>query len=200
MTTFSVPITIAVRAFVSIPDDLAGPEREAALFLAPLIGSLGLTGLHPLREDEDKLWFEKASEKFGISVERIEQIATSLEFAGRDEREPARLYGGGSSKARRGQKMRRMSRRANQIRGNSTLFVEELLSPSFMKKHTSYDSFEAFLEAGGRSGYERALLEGRATVCDADWDEHVAANTRFSNWGAMKNRAVKEWTTIQLDL
>jgi hypothetical protein len=91
MHSLSIPLTISTRVRVAIPDELDGAEREAALYLARMVGVAGLIDSTNPTPETKRLWFEKAGAKFRISPERASEIAASLQFEGRDTGVPVRI-------------------------------------------------------------------------------------------------------------
>ncbi|MDC6169483.1 hypothetical protein [Paucibacter sp. XJ19-41] len=75
--------------------------------------------------------------------------------------------------------------------------VEELLTPSFLIRHTGYDSLPAFLSAGGIS-MERLVSLGPHSA--APWDDFIRLVSVHPGWPAMLREAGAEWMMRRLGL
>lgn len=65
----------------------------------------------------------------------------------------------------------------------------QLFNNEFMAKHSSHDSFEAFLEKGN---FEAKTHEDIRNIPDELFDRHVARETKFSDWQSMLDAATAE--------
>ena len=75
--------------------------------------------------------------------------------------------------------------------------LTDLLTESFMRKYTDFESFEAFCEA---SPWEVETEEDLEAIPDAEADQYVNKHTQFTNSEQMMGKAHKEWTARQLGL
>lgn len=73
--------------------------------------------------------------------------------------------------------------------------VSELLSPSFVSKHTRFSSADELLEA---SGFKVETQEDFASIPDDKWDEYIRSVSNFENWQALLDEAGKEWAAKKL--
>ena len=73
--------------------------------------------------------------------------------------------------------------------------VSELLSPSFVSKHTSFSSADELFEA---SGFKVETQEDFAAIPDNKWDEYIRSVSNFENWQAMLDGAGKKWAAKKL--
>ena len=96
MPTITVPLIVAAHARVTIPDELEGAERDAAFYLAHLVGGAGLVNSTDHNPAENARWFEEVDDRFGIGRDRAAEIASELRFDGRDDSVPIRVKRGGS--------------------------------------------------------------------------------------------------------
>lgn len=68
--------------------------------------------------------------------------------------------------------------------------LTELFNESFMRKHSSFRSFEDFLEKGN---FQVKALEDINNIHDELFDRHVVRETDFSDWESMLDTATKEY-------
>ncbi|HZG56195.1 hypothetical protein [Paenibacillus sp.] len=64
--------------------------------------------------------------------------------------------------------------------------VERLFNDAFMRQHSEFDSFKAFLEDGN---FQVKTLSDVREIPDELFDRHVARKTKFPNWQAMLDAA-----------
>ncbi len=64
--------------------------------------------------------------------------------------------------------------------------LDELFDEAFMNKHTSFKSFGAFMEKGN---FEVRTSEDIHNYPEELLDRHVARETNFADWQAMRNSA-----------
>jgi hypothetical protein len=82
-----------------------------------------------------------------------------------------------------------MAKRVEALQGKHDIPVVELFPPEFIQRYTPYETFDAFLMAGGWLIGENGL----GAIPLAQLDRHVAATTRFPDWTHMRLAAVREW-------
>ncbi|WP_438448127.1 hypothetical protein [Gorillibacterium sp. sgz5001074] len=68
--------------------------------------------------------------------------------------------------------------------------LAKLFSEAFMSRHSSYDSFDAFLEKGN---FQAKTHEDIAKIPDELFDRHIARETDFPDWKSMLNAATQEY-------
>ncbi|SFM37571.1 hypothetical protein SAMN03159341_12928 [Paenibacillus sp. 1_12] len=68
--------------------------------------------------------------------------------------------------------------------------LEKLFNESFMSKHSSFKSFEEFLEKGN---FQVKTHEDINNIHDELFDRHVVRETDFANWKSMLDSATKEY-------
>lgn len=68
--------------------------------------------------------------------------------------------------------------------------LTELFNESFMRKHSSFRSFEDFLEKGN---FQVKTLEDINNIHDELFDRHVVRETDFSDWESMLDTATKDY-------
>nr|WP_325176784.1 hypothetical protein [Paenibacillus alkalitolerans] len=68
--------------------------------------------------------------------------------------------------------------------------IQELFNESFMIKHSSFKSFEEFVENGN---FQVKTIEDVGNIPDELFDRHVDRKTDFSNWKSMLETANMEY-------
>jgi hypothetical protein len=91
--------------------------------------------------------------------------------------------------------LHKLQRRAKELDGTHQVPISQLLSPTFMRKHTPFSDFDAMLAA---SPFPVNSAEEFRAIPDAEWDAFVRHNTRFSSWQAMLSVAGAEWMKDRL--
>lgn len=74
----------------------------------------------------------------------------------------------------------------------SHISLEALFHESFMSKHSSFNSFDAFLEKGN---FQVKTREDIKDIPDEFFDRHVARETDFPNWQTMLDTATSEYSS-----
>ncbi|MGI6201034.1 MAG: hypothetical protein ACOYJA_09710 [Christensenellales bacterium] len=92
--------------------------------------------------------------------------------------------------------LKQMEKKAKALDGTHTLTHAELFSRSFMKKHSSFETMDELLKAGGfvfesQQEFDEAADAGKL-------DQHIAATTNFPNWSEMCSAAAAHWAEKQL--
>ena len=89
-----------------------------------------------------------------------------------------------------------IDQRVEELKGEHTLAADELFPSAFMREHTSFETFDAFLDAGGfEVGEEQTFDE---EVSEAALDAHVQETTAFDDWAEMREEAKETWVLDQL--
>jgi hypothetical protein len=92
-------------------------------------------------------------------------------------------------------KLNELQRKAEALNGEHQVSFSELFNASFMHRHTSFESLEVLIEAGG---FKVETMDDFKAIPDQKWDQHIAKTTKFSNWQEMMNEAGSEWGKKQL--
>jgi hypothetical protein len=71
--------------------------------------------------------------------------------------------------------------------------LDKLFNEAFMRKHSSFSSFGAFLEKGN---FQAETLEDINNILDELFDRHVAREMDFANWKSMLDAANKEYSLM----
>lgn len=91
--------------------------------------------------------------------------------------------------------LKQMERKAKELDGTQEIPFSELFTPAFMRKYTSFTSFDELLAAGG---FHAETSEEFEAIPDAPFDAHVAATTKFSSWEEMLGKATEQYVAKQL--
>lgn len=89
-----------------------------------------------------------------------------------------------------------MHEQMEELKGEHQVPADELFPPAFMSEHTSFERFDAFLEAGGFEVGEGENLE--AAVSKDDLHRHVRDTTTFDSWAEMREDAEEAWVLDRL--
>jgi len=68
--------------------------------------------------------------------------------------------------------------------------IQDLFNESFMSKHSSFKSFDEFVENGN---FQVKTMEDVAIIPEELFDRHVDRKTNFSNWKSMLETATMEY-------
>ncbi|UNK21207.1 hypothetical protein MNQ98_05780 [Paenibacillus sp. N3/727] len=72
--------------------------------------------------------------------------------------------------------------------------LDDLFNETFMSKHSSFNSFGAFVEKGN---FQVQTQEDINNIPDELFDRHVARETDFADWKSMLDTATKEHANKQ---
>jgi hypothetical protein len=90
-----------------------------------------------------------------------------------------------------------LARKAEELDGEHNIPISELLTDSFVSRHTSFSSAEEMFKA---SGFKVETQEGFAAIPDAEWDNYIRSISSFDGWQSMLGAAGQEWAKRQLGL
>jgi len=93
------------------------------------------------------------------------------------------------------EKLDDLAKKAGELDGQHNVSVDELLTSSFISKHTSFSNAEEMLEA---SGFKIENQDDFESIPNDKWDEFISSISDFSDWQAMLNEAGKEWAAKKL--
>lgn len=93
--------------------------------------------------------------------------------------------------------LEKMEKGAKKLEGEHSIPLDELFTPSFMRKHTSFSSFDELLEAGG---FQVESQEDFEEIPDEVFDKHIAKTTRFKSWEDMLQEATSNYVSKTLGL
>ncbi len=93
-------------------------------------------------------------------------------------------------------KLDTLSNNAMNLDGNHNVPVTELLTPSFVSKHTNFKSVEELFE---KSGFKVESPEDFEAISDTEWDNYIQSTSNFDNWNSMLSKATEEWVAKKLE-
>jgi uncharacterized protein YcnI len=73
----------------------------------------------------------------------------------------------------------------------NNISLDKLFNETFMSKHSSFKSFDEFVEKGN---FHVKVQEDINNIPDELFDRHVARETGFADWKSMLETATKEYT------
>ena len=88
-----------------------------------------------------------------------------------------------------------MARRAEELDGTHEVPLDELMSRSFMQKHSRFSSFDQFLDA---SPFTVETSEDFDAIPDAEMDDYVSSVTDFDSWEDMLDEATQEYISRKM--
>ena len=88
-----------------------------------------------------------------------------------------------------------LAKKAEELDGQHSVPIDELLTSSFISKHTSFSNANEMFEA---SGFKIGDQDDFEAIPDDKWDEFISSISAFPDWQAMLNEAGKEWTAKKL--
>lgn len=91
--------------------------------------------------------------------------------------------------------LKQMEKGTKELSKTKYVSFGELFPSSFMLKYTSFSSMDELLKTGGFKGKS---LEDFKAIPDAEFDKHIAANTRFKSWKDMLGEATSQYTAKKL--
>jgi len=90
-----------------------------------------------------------------------------------------------------------LSKRVEELSGEHSIPLSDLLTTGFMHLHSKYLSAEDFFKAGG---FEFNSQEEFEKIPEVELDQHIQSNTNFLTWSEMLDEAVKDYMTNKLEL
>lgn len=92
-------------------------------------------------------------------------------------------------------KLSDMANRAEKLDGTHQVPLSDLLTRSFMRKHSRFSSFDKFLDA---SPFKVETSEDFDAIPDADMDAYVSSVTDFDSWEDMLGEATQEYISRKM--
>lgn len=90
-----------------------------------------------------------------------------------------------------------LAKRADDLNGEHSISLEELLSPDFMKQHSTYLSVDEFFEAGG---FDLESQDEFEKIPEDQLDGFVKKSTGFCFWDEMLEAAIEHYMVVKLGL
>lgn len=87
-------------------------------------------------------------------------------------------------------KLDELAKKANDISGTRSVSLQELLTNGFMLENTKFDNANDFFDKGG---FNFKNSEEFKAIDDLELDKWVKANSKFSTWKEMIDKAVIEY-------
>jgi hypothetical protein len=92
-------------------------------------------------------------------------------------------------------KLDSLAKNAKELDGTHSVPVSELLTSSFISKHTRFSNANEMFEA---SGFKIESPEDFKAIPDDKWDDFIRSISSFQNWQSMLTEATKAWATKKL--
>jgi hypothetical protein len=92
-------------------------------------------------------------------------------------------------------RLRDLTKKAQELNGEHQVPLAELLTSSFLSKHTRFSSADDLFRA---SGFKVQDQDDLVAIPGDRWDEFIRSVSHFENWKAMLGEATKEWTARRL--
>lgn len=93
--------------------------------------------------------------------------------------------------------LKQMEKGAKELERTKQVAFTELFTPLFMRKYTSFSSFDEFLQSGGFKDDSQEEFEA---IPDEPFDSHVANVTTFTDWQDMLGKATELYALKKLGL
>lgn len=88
-----------------------------------------------------------------------------------------------------------LGKNIEELSETSSVPLTDVYSDAFFQKHTSFQSFDDFLEKGGFTVNSQEDLE---SISDEDLDKFTNENTNFESFEKLQEEAVAEFATKML--
>ena len=88
-----------------------------------------------------------------------------------------------------------IQRRARALHGKRSVPISEMLTPTFLRKHSPFTSADEMFVA---SGFKIKSQEDFEKVPDLEWDAFISKSTTFRTWKAMLNSAAADYAKKEL--
>lgn len=94
-------------------------------------------------------------------------------------------------------KLKKMADGARELDGQHQVSVVELLTESFLAKHSSFSSAQELFDS---SGFKVESAEDFKAIPDAEWDAYIASVSDFKSWSEMLQSATVEYAKRKMGL
>lgn len=91
--------------------------------------------------------------------------------------------------------LQRMQKAAKELDGHHEVPFSELFTATFMRKYTTFTTFDELLKAGG---FQAETAEEFEAIPDEPFDRHIAATTKFASWEDMLEQATADYVSRKL--
>jgi hypothetical protein len=90
-----------------------------------------------------------------------------------------------------------LAKKAEELDGAHHVSLTEVLSPTFVSKHTRFASVDELFEAGGFTFQSK---EEFAAIPEGDLDRFIQSESPFGSWQEMLHAAGQAWAVKKLGL
>jgi len=104
-----------------------------------------------------------------------------------------RFKGDGFDKIKRD--LESFQKKAKEMEGTNSISFQELFTPEFLRKYTSFISLNEMFE---KSEFTINSQEDFEKIPEGAWDKFISANSKFNLWKEMLDVAGKEWVARRL--
>lgn len=94
-------------------------------------------------------------------------------------------------------KLKQMEKGAKELEHTKQVPFNQLFTPAFMRKYTSFSSMDELLAAGKFNANSQEAFEA---IPDEALDKHVKATTKFKDWEEMLGEATSQYALKKLGL
>jgi len=91
--------------------------------------------------------------------------------------------------------LKQLEKNVEELSQKNQVSFAELFPPSFMQKNTSFSSMDELIKAGG---FKVESQEDFESIPEAEFDKHIAANSKFKNWEDMLNEAYSQYISPKI--
>ena len=91
--------------------------------------------------------------------------------------------------------LKRLQKNAKKLHGDNEISFEEMFNQTFMRKYTSFESFEKLLEAGNFTVESEYDFD---SIPEDKLNDLIKSTTRFTSWNDMLSKAGEEWALKNL--
>lgn len=93
--------------------------------------------------------------------------------------------------------LQRMSDGAKELSETKSIPLDDLFTPSFMRKYSSFSSFDEFLSAGNFNADTQEAFEA---IQDELLNKHISLTTSFKSWDDMLEEATDQYICKKLGI
>lgn len=94
-------------------------------------------------------------------------------------------------------KLDKLAKNAKKLDGEHSVPVPELLTPSFVARHTRFKSADELFDS---SGFKIEGPEDFKAIPDEKWDAYIRSVSNFDCWHTMLSEATGEWAKKRLGI
>lgn len=92
--------------------------------------------------------------------------------------------------------LERLKKNLESLGNTKSVTLVELMNPVFVAAHSKFSDLESLFNA---SGFKVESAEDFKAIPDDEWDAFIAANTDFSDWKEMQERAHADWVKSRIE-